>query len=270
MAAPFAASGGLLDCLELVADPTGRCARWRAGSRLGAALALRAGLAGRLGGGALPGVPLEGERFSELRGAAIAAAICGSAICFRGAPERVPPERWRLLRRLLPPGALRPVRLAGHPGALALGGPEGSLLIAWVDAPDLPLALEGLAGSGPLRVFDAWRGIDLGIPGGAIGGEQLEAGLPQLLRVSPVDGGAHLLGSNLHLASGTELASCDAEAGGGAVLALAMPGRHRGVLAVQVPGCETPVRLRVVFEDGLRVSVDAARVTGTIAPSSAI
>jgi hypothetical protein len=122
--------------------------------------------------------------------------------------------------------------------------------------------LEQLCIRGEARVFDAWRGVDLGIVERALERDPVDSSSAQLLRVSPADGRARLVGSTIHLAAGSaELEALAPEPGGGVRLALALPGRHQGTIHVQMPGTDpAPAKLRVAFDDRLELSIDSLRV----------
>jgi hypothetical protein len=245
--APFAASAGLLDALQLFPELPAR-ARWLRARRRSADLALRAGLAQRLGHAEGPTVWLDAEDAEALRAAAIQSAICGGNVCLGGSPRRISEPGWRLARRLLPPSGARPRRLPRVAGALAAPGADGSELIALLDAA-LPLDPSALA-AGEVHVFDAWHGLDLGRSSAGPAAGALDSSASQLLRLSPVDGRARLIGSSLHLGAGAaELRRIESDPGHGVRVALALPGPRQGSIYIQPPGNPSkPLRLRIAFD----------------------
>jgi hypothetical protein len=246
LAAPFAASAGPLDALQLEAGEAPRRGRWLRALSGTDAPELRASLAGRLAHAECSAIRLDARDESALRTAAIHGAILGGNVCLAGVPDALPRHGWRLARRLVPPSGIAPRRLVQLPGAIAAESADGSRLIA------LRGSAAGLDFAG-MRVFDAWRGLDLG----GSGVPELEEGRTQLLRLTPVDGRARLTGSDLHLTAGlTELREWRSEPAGMLQLELALPGPRRGSLHVQLPAPDTPpVRVRVSFRDTLELQV---------------
>jgi hypothetical protein len=257
LAAPFAASAGLLDALQLGSALPARRRFWRAARERNSDLALRAGLAGRIAHADSPALDLAGDP-AALRRGAILAAICGGNVCLAGDPARISDARWRLARRLIPPSGSRPRRIAPLPGALAAAGSDGSWLVALLDAAS-EVAL-GPFGEGPMRVFDAWLSQDRGSVSGALELATSEREVTQLLRLSPLASGIHLVGSSLHLAAGlAEVTSCVARADGLELL-LELPGPRQGSIYFAHGEQERVLRVRVAFSDRLELVVAAARV----------
>lgn len=258
MAAPFAASTGLLDALQLEPErPVQRQRRWwRRRQPEPQDLELRAGLSGRLAHAQTAVLALDDGDVARQRRSAIASAICG-ATSLGGDPARVPAAGWRLARRLLPPAALRPARVPGVPGALVASEVDGTRLLALLrQAEEFDLAW--VFGSAPVRVFDAWRARERASASGSLRFESPEGTGPQLLRLTPADGQPRLVGSSLHLTAGAaELARCEAQPGCGLALELALPGPREGSIHLQAPD-PGRLRLRVAFRDRLELLADSS------------
>lgn len=261
LAAPFAASLGLLDALEIEPEPGAPRRRrwWQRRESAGHALELRAAFAGRLAHALTASVRLDTPESAARRRAAIASALCGSA-CFCGEPERVTDAGWRLARRLLPPGALKPIAWPGEPSTLVASAEDGALLAARL-APENALDLGWAFGADRVRVFDAWSGRERPSVSGSLAAGASDAG-PELLRLTRADGRPRLIGSSLHLSAGAvELTRCEALPGSGLALELALPGPREGSIQLQPNGSGPgSLRLRVGFSDRLELCVDSAFV----------
>jgi hypothetical protein len=256
LGAPFAASAGLLDALELDRGSHALGARWLGRSRSDPTL--RAGLAGRLANAQSGAVALDARDAGALRDAAVLCASLGGNVSLSGFWERVSPARWRLARRMLPSTALAPRRQPRTRGVLIADAPDGSRLLALLGS-----ASPGteLLGDGALHVFDAWHARDLGMHPGS-SPLALDAGASQLLRLVPVDGEARLVGTTLHLCAGAaELRALHSDASGSVQLELALPGPRQGSLHVRAPGSDTPpIRTRVAFRDTLELEIGAGLI----------
>jgi alpha-galactosidase len=203
---------------------------------------------------------------TEVESVAGAVAISGGLVVASDDMARVGPERAELLARLLPPLGDAPQASAPSEG----GGGEvpdelwqrladGAVLLYRVNLGARPLGRgvdpERYGLDGPVRVYDVMGDADMGSRDGPFELEPLAPRESMLVRLTPLDGRLRVVGSSLHVSGGSlETASLEYAGEGRGRLELRLPGGRAGRVLLAFPG-QTPVPVRVIFQDRLELEV---------------
>jgi alpha-galactosidase len=202
----------------------------------------------------------------EVESVAGAVAISGGLVVASDDMARVGPERAELLARLLPPLGDAPQASAPSEGGegevpdeLWQRLPDAAVLLYRVNLGARPLgrgvdpAHYGL--DGPVRVYDVMGDADMGGRDGPFELEPLAPRQSMLLRLTPLDGRLRVVGSSLHVSGGSlGTASLEPAGEGRGRLELRLPGGRAGRVLLAFPG-QTPVPVRVIFQDRLELEV---------------
>ena len=142
--------------------------------------------------------------------------------------------------------------------------PEGAALLYRANlsrstqTPSIDLGALGFAG--PTQVYDVWGDTWLGTHSGRFDSQSVPRRGSLLLRLTPADGTARVVGSTLHVGAGAlETAELRDDGDAGTVVALRLAGPHRGRVLVAPPEGE-PVPLHVGFRDALELAVSGSGV----------
>jgi len=200
---------------------------------------------------------------TEVRTLAAAVALSGGLVVVSDEIADLAGERLDWLVRMLPSVGHSPetgaARASGLPEELVTRFPDGSALWLRVNFGEKPerldLDLRALGLRGPTRVWDVFAHRELERASGELALGMLEPHAARLLRLTPDDSGARVIGSTLHFASGAfEVESLAADEAG-ARLKLRLAGRRSGEIALALPSAPRPVRAHVAFEDSLDLRV---------------
>jgi alpha-galactosidase len=209
---------------------------------------------------------------TEVRTLAASVALAGGLVVVSDELADIPTERLAWLLRMLPSLGHTPAVGAARgavPDELVTRFPDGSALWLHVNLGEkserLDLDLRALGLRGPTRVWDVFAQRELERASGELALGSLEPHGARLLRLIPDDGGARVIGSTLHIASGAlEVESLALDAAGAARVKLRLPGRRTGEIALALPSAPRLVRAHVAFDDSLELRV---QLGGVVNPS---
>jgi len=170
-------------------------------------------------------------------------ALSGGLFTLSDEIAHLGPQRRALLRRLLPTldrSGETPAPAEGTPDRMWCRFPDGSALALAVNfartARAVSIDPSDLGFEDAVHIWDVWGQRDMGLRKGPVEIDGVPSHGSLLLRISPADGRARLVGSTLHIGAGSiEASRIKAHDDGTVSVKLALPGQQRGRVAVLTP-----------------------------------